>query len=342
MPSRRSARTVVVTGGSAGIGRAVGRLFAQKGCRVGVIARGEERLKDAVVDLERRGAAKAAYAVADVSNAAALEAAADHLEAELGPIEVWVNDAMLTIYSPFLDIKPEEYERITKVTYLGQVNGTRAALKRMAPRRRGSIVNVSSGLAYRGIPLQSAYCGAKFAIRGFFESIRSEIEHDDLGINMSMVHLPGINTPQFDWAPNRMPRQVQPVPPIYQPEVPARAIVRAADTGERDLYVGLPTLKLMAGTLLAPALMDRLMAIKTWKGQQTRHPVLPGRAEDEGNLFEPSPLPIAAHGRFDRRAKDRGIVLNGSELRALLFLSPFAVGAMVGLLGSALLRRRLA
>ena len=332
-------KTVVITGGSAGVGRAVARIFARRGYKVGLIARGEERLEEALGELETMGAAKVHTVSADVADADAVDAAAEEFERELGPIEVWVNDAMLTIYGRFMDVDPAEFDRITDVTYLGQVNGTRAALKRMIPRDRGAIVCVSSGLAFRGIPLQGAYCGAKFAIRGFFESVRSELIHDRVGVAMSMVHLPGVNTPQFGWAPNRTGQQPQPVAPVFQPEVPARAIVRAADTGERDLYVGGSVMQMIAGNILAPGIVDKFVADKAWQGQMSGKPDDGARGE-EGNLFEPADKDVAAHGRFDSKAKDSALILNDTQLRGGFLLAPLVLGGAIALFASALLRRR--
>jgi short-subunit dehydrogenase len=305
-------QTVVITGGSAGIGRAVAEIYARRGCRIGLIARGEERLQDAVLALQDLGSPGVAAAAADVSEAAHLEATADRFEQELGPIEVWINAAMTTVYSPFVEMSAAEFERVTRVVYLGAVNGTRAALERMRPRRRGAIVNVGSGLAYRAIPLQSAYCGAKFAIRGFTEAIRSELIHDDLRISLSQVHLPGVNTPQFDWARNRMARKPQPAPPIYEPEVAARAIVEAADEGVRELFVGTSTLKVLVGNMVAPGMLDRMLAASAYDAQQSEQHEPGGRPD---NLFAPLPGHQGAHGRFGDRAREQGVVVSSAALR---------------------------
>ena len=223
----RMASTVVITGASAGVGRAVAIEFARQGCNVALIARGQERLASAARAAREFGVEVLAIAV-DVADAAELDHAAERVERELGPIDVWVNDAMATIFAPVHEIKPEEFRRVTEVTYLGQVHGTLAALKRMRRRDRGTIVQVGSALSYRAIPLQSAYCAAKFAVRGFTDSLRSELAHEGSGIRLTMVQLPAVNTPQFDWARSRMPKKAQPVPPIFQPEAIAREIVRAA------------------------------------------------------------------------------------------------------------------
>jgi short-subunit dehydrogenase len=323
-------RTVVITGGSAGIGRAVAEIYARRGWRIGLIARGEERLEAAGQALQNLGAPKVAIISADVAEASAVELAADRFEQELGPIDVWVNDAMTTVYAPFLELSADEFERVTRVVYLGAVNGTRAAMRRMRGRRTGAIVNVGSGLAYHAIPLQSAYCGAKFAIRGFTEALRAELIHDQLPISLSMVHLPGVNTPQFDWARNRLERKPQPAPPVYQPEVAARAIVKAADEGVRELFVGKSTLQLFLGSIVAPGFLERVMAASAYDAQQS--------AEEEGggrpdNLFAPAPGHHAAHGRFDDRARAQGLVVSSKTLRR----GTFAGGALLMLLTGACL-----
>jgi short-subunit dehydrogenase len=327
-------QTVVITGGSAGIGRAVAEHYARRGCRIGLIARGEERLADAAVALRGLGSPAVEVASADVSGSAEVEAAADRFEA-LGPIDVWINAAMTTVYSPFVEMSAAEYERVTRVVYLGAVNGTRAALQRMRPRRRGAIVNVGSGLAYRAIPLQSAYCGAKFAIRGFTEAIRAELIHDGMPITLSEVHLPGVNTPQFDWARNRMPRRPQPAPPIYQPEVAARAIVRAADEGVRELFVGRSTLKVFFGSIAAPGLLDRMLAASAYGAQQSREDEPGGRPD---NLFAPVRGHCTAHGRFDGRAVSRGLVVSSEALRGGMIAGGALASLAIGMALGALLR----
>ncbi|MGH6942714.1 MAG: SDR family oxidoreductase, partial [Geminicoccaceae bacterium] len=268
----------------------------------------------------------------DVADAAAVDATAERVERELGPIDVWVNDAMVTAYAPLSEITPEEYRRITEVVYLGQVHGTMAALKRMRPRDRGTIVLVGSALAYRGVPLQAAYCGAKFAIRGFADALRSELLHDGSRIRLSMVQLPAINTPQFEWGRNEMPMYPQPVPPIFQPELPARAILRAAYEAPRELWVGAPTLKLILGQFLAPEYIDRQLATMGYQGQQTDQRDPGGRPD---NLFDPVPGDHGAHGRFDARANGHGMIVDPTRLRQavaaagalLLGVSALAAGA---------------
>ncbi len=242
----------VVTGASAGIGRATVREFASRGCDVAIIARNARRLEAAANELRDEGV-RALPIVADVADAGAIEAAAEQIERELGPIDVWVNNAMATIFAPFDRVSPEEFRRGTEVTYLGQVYGTMAALSRMRRRDRGTIVNVGSALAYRAIPLQSVYCGAKYAVRGFTDSLRTELMHDKSAVRLVMVHLPAVNTPQFDWALNKMGRRAQPVPPIFQPEVPARAIVDAAlHPRRREVWVGMPTWQAIIANKIAP------------------------------------------------------------------------------------------
>ncbi|HEX5796659.1 MAG TPA: SDR family oxidoreductase [Geminicoccaceae bacterium] len=328
-------QTVVITGGSAGIGRAVAEIYAGRGCRIGLIARGEERLEDAAAELSGRGAAQVATVSADVAEASEVEAAAERLERELGPIDVWINDAMTTVYAPFVEMSAAEFERVTRVVYLGFVNGTRAALLRMRPRRRGAIVNVGSGLAYHAIPLQSAYCGAKFAIRGFTEAIRSELIHDEMPISLSMVHLPGVNTPQFDWARNRLAQKPQPAPPVYEPEVAARAIVKAADEGVRELFVGKSTLQLFLGSIVAPGFLDRMMAASAYDAQQSGEPERGGRPD---NLFEPVPGHHSAHGRFDDPARTRGLVVSSTALRRGTVAGGALLTLLVGVGLGALLR----
>lgn len=309
-------KVVVVTGASAGVGRAVVAEFARQGAHLGLIARGRERLEAAKREVEGAGG-KALVLPADVADAQQVEEAAERAERELGPMDVWVNDAMTTIFAPFVEITPEEFKRATEVTYLGQVYGTMAALKRMKPRDRGTIIQVGSALAYRSIPLQSPYCGAKHAIVGFSDSLRSELIHDRSKVHITMVHLPAMNTPQFNWCRTRLPRHPQPVPPIFQPEVAARAIVWAASHKRREVYVGGPTVKAIYGQEIAPSYADRYLAKNAYDGQQTDEPVSPHRPD---NLFEPVEGDYAAHGIFDDRARDFSVqnVLNLSPYRNIL------------------------
>ena len=294
-------KIVVITGGSAGVGRATVDAFARDGWNVGIIARDSDRLMRVQADMQALGR-KACAIPADVADADAVEHAAEATEAELGPITVWVNNAMATAFSPVADLTPAEFRRGTEVTYLGQVHGTLAALKRMRPRNAGTIVNVGSALAYRAIPLQSVYCGAKFAVRGFTDSLRSELLHDGSSVHLTMVHLPALNTPQFDWALNKLGRRPQPVPPIFQPEVAARAILFAATHKRREVWVGFPTVKAIVANMLAPGLLDRFLAGSGYSGQITGE-ILPNGAP--ANLYHPVAGPFGAHGRFDATARSK-------------------------------------
>lgn len=286
---------VVVTGASAGVGRATVKEFAKAGAHIGLLARGREGLEGAARDVESAGG-KAVILPTDVADSQQVEAAAQAVEEKLGPIDVWVNDAMTTIFAPFREISPEEYKRATEVTYLGAVYGTMAALKRMLTRDRGTIVQVGSALAYRSIPLQAPYCGAKSAIRGFTDSLRCELLHDRSHVHITMVQMPGLNTPQFNWCKSRLPRHPQPVPPVYAPEVAARAIVWAAHHTPRELYVGGSTVKAILGNKVAAGLLDYYLAKTAYSGQQTDEPIDPNRPS---NLFAPLPGDHGAHGSFN-------------------------------------------
>jgi NAD(P)-dependent dehydrogenase (short-subunit alcohol dehydrogenase family) len=304
-----SPRTVVITGASGGIGRATARMLAGRGDRIGLLARGEVGLAGAADDVERAGGRALAVPV-DVADTRAVEAAADHVEAELGPIDVWVNVAFSSVFAPFHEIEPEEYRRVTEVTYLGYVNGTRAALRRMRPRDRGTIVQVGSALGHRGIPLQTAYCGAKHAVEGFHEALRTELMHEKSGIRVTIVEMPAVNTPQFTWLLSRLPHQAQPVPPIYQPEVAARGVVKAIDhPGRRSRWVGLSTAGTIVANRVAGGLLDRYLARTGFDSQQTDEPRDP---DQPGNLWEPADgeggRDFGAHGAFDDRAHARGWV----------------------------------
>lgn len=327
----RRGRTVVITGASAGVGRAVARAFGRRGDRVTLIARGREGLEAAAEEVRKAGGSALVFP-ADVSDAARVEAAADETEKAFGPIDVWVNDAMVTVLSPVSRMRPEEYERVTAVTYLGAVYGTLAALRRMRLRDAGSIVQVGSVLAYRGIPLQSAYCGAKHALQGFCDSLWSELSHEKSRVRMTLVHLPGVNTPQFQWARTRMPREPQPVPPIYQPEVAADAIVWASEHNRREITVGGRATAILWGNKLLPRLGDWYLGRTGYDGQQTDDPVSDDRPD---NLFEPAAGDWGAHGPFDTRAHDRSVQL------ALNKRLPAIAGTAFALLGSALLAQRL-
>ncbi len=290
---------VVITGASAGVGRATVREFARRGAWIGLIARGVDGLEAARREVEAAGG-RALVLPCDVADAAAVEDAAARAEAELGPIDIWINNAMVSVFSPIRQMTPEEFRRVTEVTYLGIVHGTLAALKRMVPRDRGTIVQVGSALAYRGIPLQSAYCAAKHAVQGFNESLRTELLHDGSRVHVTMVQLPALNTPQFGWVKSRMPREPQPVPPIFQPEVAARAIHYAAYHKRREISVGWPTVKAIYGNGIAPGLADRVLARSGYDAQQTQQPAQPYRRD---NLWEPVPGDHGAHGTFDDRSK---------------------------------------
>ncbi len=293
-------RVIAITGASAGVGRAVALVFARRGDRLGLIARSESGLLDAKAEIEREGG-EAAVFPADVADAAAVRAAADGIEQTLGPIDVWINSAMVTVFSRIDDITPEEFRRVTEVTYLGYVHGTCEALRRMKQRGRGVIIQVGSALAYRSIPLQSAYCGAKAAIRGFTESLRCELIHDKSPIQLCSVHLPAVNTPQFSWARVHMRQHPQPVPPIFQPEVAAEAIVYAADNPRRrEYWIGSASVKAILGNRVAPGLLDRLMATEAWDGQFTDDPIAPDRPD---NLFAPVEGLHSTQGVFGHRAE---------------------------------------
>ncbi len=290
---------VVITGASAGVGRATAREFARRGAHLGLLARGIDSLEAARKEVEGYGG-RAVVVPTEVADPDQVEDAASLVESELGPVTIWVNNAMTTVFAPFKELTPQEFKRVTEVTYLGVVYGTMAALRRMLPRNRGTIVQVGSALAYRAIPLQSAYCGAKHAIKGFTDSLRTELMHDGSNIHVTMVQLPALNTPQFSWCRSKMPRHPQPVPPIYQPEVAARAIVWAAHHLPRELYVGAPTAGAIVGTQISPSISDRYLALTGYQSQMTNEPVDPHRPD---NLFAPLPGDYGAHGIFDRQAR---------------------------------------
>ncbi|HEX2046658.1 MAG TPA: SDR family oxidoreductase [Acidimicrobiales bacterium] len=305
---------VVITGASAGVGRATARAFAHKGAHVALLARGQERLEAARSEVEGAGVRGLALPV-DVADADAVEAAAGRVEEELGPIDVWVNNAMTSVFSPVTELGAGEVRRVAEVNYLGSVNGILAALRRMQARDRGTIVQVGSALAFRSIPLQAAYCGSKAAVRGFVDSLRCELLHDGSAVRLTHVHLPALNTPQFGWVRSRLPFHPQPVPPIYQPEVAARAIVWAADHPRREYWVGYPTAMTIAANSLVPGLLDRYLARTNFEAQQTDLPVDAGRPD---NLEAPIPGNQAAHGIFDAQAKDRSLQSRLSMHRRLM------------------------
>ena len=293
-------RTVVITGASAGVGRATAQRFAREGARIGLIARGVDGLEGARRDVEKLGG-KALVIPLDVADAEKVEAAAAQVEAELGEIDIWINNAMTSVFSPIKEMTADEFRRVTEVTYLGYVYGTLAALKRMLPRDRGVIVQVGSALAYRGIPLQSAYCAAKHAIQGFCDSLRCELIHDNSKVKVTMLQMPAFNTPQFGWVKSRLPRKAQPVPPIFQPEVAAEAIYFAAHNPRREFYVGLPSVEAIVANKIAPGLLDRYLARTGYDSQQYDGPEDPNRPN---NLWRPVPGDHGAHGAFDARATD--------------------------------------
>jgi NAD(P)-dependent dehydrogenase (short-subunit alcohol dehydrogenase family) len=288
-------KVVVITGGSAGVGRATAQAFARAGYSVGVLARDPQRVESACEEI-RSGGGRALGISTDVADAEQVERAAERIEHELGPISVWVNNASTTVFARVLDMTAEEYRQVTAVAYLGVVHGTMAALKRMHPRNDGVIIQTGSALAYRSIPLQSAYCAAKAAIRGFTDALRCELIHDRSRVRLTMMQLSAFNTPQFDWARSKLPRRLQPVPPIFQPEMAAEAIVRAATEHRREVWVGWPAVKTILSARLLPGLGDRLAARNAYDSQMTDEPADPGRPD---NLFAPIPGDFGAHGRFN-------------------------------------------
>lgn len=301
----RNPEVVVITGASAGAGRCVAREFARHGARIGLIARGREGLEAAKREVEELGG-DAIVLVADVADSRAVEGAAQQTEDAFGPIDIWINNAMASVFSPVKEMEVEEYHRVTDVTYLGAVHGTLASLKRMLPRDHGAIVQVGSALAYRSIPLQSAYCAAKHALAGFTDSLRSELIHDKSSVHLTMVHLPALNTPQFGWVKSRLPRKAQPVPPIFQPEVAAKAIYFAAHARRRELLVGLPTVMAIEGNKIAAGYGDYYLGKTGYDSQQRDEPADPNHAN---NLWQPVPGDAGAHGTFDSRAKPYSIQL---------------------------------
>ena len=316
-------QVVVVTGASAGVGRATVRAFAERGAHIGLIARGKDGLEAARCEVEELGG-RALVLPLDVAEADKVELAAAEVEEKLGPIDVWINNAMASVFSPVREMTAEEFRRVTEVTYLGYVYGTLSALRRMLPRDRGVIVQVGSALAYRGIPMQSAYCAAKHAIQGFCDSLRSELLHDGSNVRVTMVQMPALNTPQFGWVKSRLPRRAQPVPPIFQPEVAARAILWATDHDRRELWVGWPTVKAIAGNRVAPWYADRYLADNGVESQQYDGLEDPHRAH---NLWEPVPGDHGAHGDFDDRATDRSPQLWATTHRGLLALAGAGLAA---------------
>ncbi|MDB6442692.1 SDR family oxidoreductase [Pseudomonas sp. 21TX0197] len=312
---------VVICGGSAGVGRATAHRFAAAGYRVGLLARGAQALADTEDELQQRGTRTLGIGV-DVADAAAVLEAARRIEHELGPVQVWINCAMTTVFSPVRQLSAEEIQRVTSVTYLGTVHGTMAALALMEPRDRGVIIQVGSALAYRAIPLQAAYCGAKFAVRGFTDSLRCELLDARSGIRVCMVQLPAINTPQFDWARNKLDKRPQPVPPIHDPDVAARAILSVVRRTPRELWLGAASVKAIVGTCLMPGLLDRLLARRACTGQMTRE-------DDDGqrpdNLFESQQSLHRIQGRFSGQSRADALALSSTQVSALLL----AVGGLL-------------
>jgi NAD(P)-dependent dehydrogenase (short-subunit alcohol dehydrogenase family) len=322
-------RVVVVTGSSGGIGRASAIAFGRQGDTVALLARGDAGLAAAVKDVEAAGGRALAIPV-DVADAEAVDAAAERVETELGPISVWVNVAFTSVFAPFHEIKADEYKRVTEVTYLGYVYGTMAALKRMRQRDRGTIVQIGSALAYRGIPLQSAYCGAKHAIQGFNESLRCELLHEGSHIRTTMVQMPAVNTPQFSWVLSRLPRHAQPVPPIYQPEVAAQAVIYAADhPRRREYWVGGSTAITIMGNAVVPGVGDWYLSKTGYSSQQTDEPHDP---DQPVNLWEPADAEkdFGAHGVFDAKSTDSSVQMWASQHHGLVTALAAAGVAVIG------------
>jgi NAD(P)-dependent dehydrogenase (short-subunit alcohol dehydrogenase family) len=332
---------VVVSGASAGVGRAVARAYGERGASVALLARGTKGLAGAAADVRAAGG-RALELPTDVADHEQVYAAAERTEAEFGPIDIWVNVAFSGVFAPATQITPEEFKRTTEVSYLGFVYGTKAALDRMLPRNRGAIVQVGSALAYRGIPLQSAYCGAKHAIQGFTESVRAELLHDKSDVHITMVQLPAVNTPQFDWVLSRLPHRAQPVPPIYQPEVVAKAIAYAAEhPGRREYWVGATTVGTLIGDKFAGGLLDRYLGRTGFDSQQTPEPQ---PADAPANLWEPVDGPDGrdhgAHGRFDDKAMSRSPQLWASRHHGLLGAAAGVLVAAAAAAGGAAFLRR--
>lgn len=324
--NRERAEVVVITGASAGVGRATAREFARRGAHIALLARGQDGLEAAHAEVESLGG-RAMIVPTDVADQDQVERAAAEVEEVLGPIDIWINNAMATVFSPISELRPEEFKRATEVTYLGAVWGTMAALNRMRPRNRGVIVQVSSALSYRAIPLQAAYCGAKHALRGFTTSLRSELMHERSDIHVTMVHMPALNTPQFDWGKTHLSHHPQPVPPIFQPEVAADAIYWAAHHRRRDLFVGMSSLKAVWANRIAPGIADWYLARNGIKSQQTAEHIDPNRPS---NLWTPVGGDHGAHGSFDARAHSHSAQLWLSENRRWVALAGAVGGAALG------------
>jgi len=312
---------VVITGASAGVGRATARKFARHGARIALLARGTDGLEAAQREVKELGGTAIVVPV-DVANAEQVEAAAARVEIDLGKIDIWINNAMTSVFSPVKEMTAEEFRRVTEVTYLGCVYGTLAALKRMLPRDHGTIVQVGSALAYRGIPLQAAYCAAKHAIQGFCDSLWCELIHDKSAVRLTMLQMPALNTPQFGWVKSRLPRKAQPVPPIFQPEVAAEAIHFAAHNPRREFYVGMPSVKAIVANKIAPGLLDHFLARTGYESQQYDGKEDPNRPD---NLWQPVPGDHGAHGAFDARASSSSPQLWTSEHRAWIGIGVMAL-----------------
>jgi short-subunit dehydrogenase len=328
--------TVAITGASAGIGRAVALRFARAGARLALIARDPAALEEVKREAEKLGASAALAIPADVADAKAVFDAADKIVAECGAIDVWINDAMVTVFAPVWGISADEFRRVTEVTYLGMVHGTMAALRHMRERNRGTIVQIGSALAYRGIPLQAAYCGAKHALRGFTDTLRTELRHDNSAVAVTIVELPAVNTPQFDWARTRMPRKPRPVPPVVQPEAVAEIIFRAALDPKREYWLGLSTLKAILGNMVLPAFLDRYLAKNAYEAQEMPAAVSPERKD---NLMAPVAELHRTHGCFDAGAANRVMSIRGRAARLIPVVASALTGLVIGLLVSGLSRR---
>ena len=323
--------TAVITGGSAGIGRATARAFAERGYDVCVLARESKRLRD--TETELRGYGVQALGIAcDVAEAGQVEEATKRAETELGPISVWVNNAMTTVIAPFWEMEAKDIQRITDVNYMGYVHGMQSALKRMMGRDRGTIVNIGSGLSYRGIPLQSAYCATKAAIQNLTESVRAELIHEGSNVHLGGVMPPAVNTPQFEWSKTTMPKHPQPVPPIYQPENIAEAVLKVVDDGAREVFVGKSVVQMVTGEVLAPDAMDYVLSEQGWDGQQADKPKTPHN--DRGNLYQSVDLDMAARGSFDDKAKENALIVDADNTRGAMMATGIVglvgLGALIG------------
>jgi NAD(P)-dependent dehydrogenase (short-subunit alcohol dehydrogenase family) len=316
-------KVIAITGSSAGLGRAIAHAFAKRGNSVALLARNPEALAAAVDECKTMGAANAIFIPTDVSDASAVESAAEQIEQQLGPIDVWVNDAMVSVFSPVKEMTPDDYKRVTDVLYLGFVHGTLAALKRMLPRDRGTIIQIGSALAYRSIPLQSAYCAAKHAINGFTDSLRCELYHDKSNVKVTVIQMPAMNTTQFDWVKNRMPHNTQPVPPIFEPEVAAQVVVAAAyaKSPRREYWVGSPTVEAILGQKIIPGLLDRYLGRTGYKSQQIQSE--PRDSNAPNNLYNYVPGTHSARGKFDDRS-----ARTSAEVFVSLHREWFALGAL--------------